>query len=112
MHVHLFISLRVKDSDIEHPRRGSLLKGLLVIILIARFIVYCISLSVDYLLFILDCVEMPSGQDTTSYYAPGNERAGNSVARDTDSVNASYERYLRTLVFLHIFFLSFPKFWS
>ncbi|KAH6760467.1 hypothetical protein C2S52_009056 [Perilla frutescens var. hirtella] len=41
--------------------------------------------------------EMPSGQDTSSYYAPGNERAENVVARDTDSVNASYERYLRTL---------------
>ncbi|XP_047971396.1 RNA-binding protein 1-like [Salvia hispanica] len=41
--------------------------------------------------------EMPSGQDTSSYYTPGNERPGNVVSRDTDSVNASYERYLRSL---------------
>ncbi|KAG6410065.1 hypothetical protein SASPL_128113 [Salvia splendens] len=41
--------------------------------------------------------EMPSGRDTSSYYTPCNERPGNVVPRDTDSVNASYERYLRSL---------------
>ncbi|KAG6391530.1 hypothetical protein SASPL_149286 [Salvia splendens] len=42
--------------------------------------------------------EMPSEQVTTSYYVPGNERAGSAVAAtDMDHVNASYERYLRDL---------------
>lgn len=50
---------------------------------------------------------MSSGQDSTNYYAPGNDRAGNVAARgDTDTVNASYERYLRSLVFLVFLFVS------
>ncbi|KAL1532069.1 nuclear speckle RNA-binding protein A-like [Salvia divinorum] len=42
--------------------------------------------------------EVPSGQATSSYYVPGNERAGTAAsATDVDYVNASYERYLRDL---------------
>lgn len=49
---------------------------------------------------------MPSEQVTTSYYVPSNERAGSAVgATDMDYVNASYERYLRDLVFFFFLFL-------
>ncbi|KAI3457972.1 hypothetical protein Pfo_014635 [Paulownia fortunei] len=37
--------------------------------------------------------ELLSGHDMSGYY---DERAGHRVIRDTDSVNASYERYLRS----------------
>ncbi|KAL0400570.1 UNVERIFIED_CONTAM: RNA-binding protein 1 [Sesamum latifolium] len=40
--------------------------------------------------------ELPSGHDMPSYYAHEEDRAGPRVIRDTESVNASYERYLRS----------------
>ncbi|EYU45285.1 hypothetical protein ABFS82_06G018100 [Erythranthe guttata] len=40
--------------------------------------------------------ETPSGHDLPGYYARENEMAGHQITRDTDSVNASYERYLRS----------------
>ncbi|KAH6770973.1 hypothetical protein C2S52_015776 [Perilla frutescens var. hirtella] len=40
--------------------------------------------------------EMPSGPEMPSYYARDEERAGLRVIRDTDSINASYDRYLRS----------------
>ncbi|KAL0321579.1 UNVERIFIED_CONTAM: RNA-binding protein 1 [Sesamum calycinum] len=40
--------------------------------------------------------EMPSAHDVPSYYARDEDRAGPRVIRDTESVNASYERYLRS----------------
>ncbi|CAA3003091.1 RNA-binding 1-like isoform X1 [Olea europaea subsp. europaea] len=39
--------------------------------------------------------EMPSGHDLTNYYAREDERRGHHVIRDTDSINASYDRYLQ-----------------
>lgn len=42
---------------------------------------------------------MPSGgQDMPSYYAREDDRSGLRVIRDTDSINASYDRYLRSAV--------------
>lgn len=38
---------------------------------------------------------MPSGHDLTNYYAREDERRGHHVIRDTDSINASYDRYLQ-----------------
>ncbi|KAL8519543.1 hypothetical protein ACS0TY_010468 [Phlomoides rotata] len=40
--------------------------------------------------------EMPSGPDLPSYYPRDDDRAGVRVIRDTDSINASYDRYLRS----------------
>ncbi|XP_057774194.1 RNA-binding protein 1-like [Salvia miltiorrhiza] len=40
--------------------------------------------------------EMPSGPDMSSYYARDEDRAGLRVVRDTDTINASYDRYLRS----------------
>lgn len=40
--------------------------------------------------------EMPSGPDMPNYYPRDEERAGIRVIRDTDSINASYDRYLRS----------------
>lgn len=44
-------------------------------------------------------IEMPSGPDMPSYYPREEERSGLRVIRDTDSINASYDRYLRSGVF-------------
>lgn len=41
---------------------------------------------------------MHSGADIANYYARDEERAGLRVIRDTDSINASYDRYLRSAV--------------
>lgn len=43
---------------------------------------------------------MPSSSHVPSHYAHDNERAGHTVVRDTESVNALYERYLRNAVFI------------
>lgn len=40
--------------------------------------------------------EMTSGANIANYYARDEERAGLRVIRDTDSINASYDRYLRS----------------
>ncbi|KAL6503930.1 hypothetical protein OROGR_025853 [Orobanche gracilis] len=40
--------------------------------------------------------EMPANHEMTSYYARENDRAGSRTIRDTDSINASYDRYLRS----------------
>ncbi|XP_051121161.1 nuclear speckle RNA-binding protein A-like [Andrographis paniculata] len=41
-------------------------------------------------------LEMPGSHDLSSYYPHDNDRAGTRVVRDTDSINASYDRYLRS----------------
>lgn len=41
--------------------------------------------------------EIQSSHDASSYYGYEDDRAGHHVVRDTDSVNASYERYLRRM---------------
>ncbi|KAL6581578.1 hypothetical protein OROMI_007501 [Orobanche minor] len=40
--------------------------------------------------------EMPASHEMPSYYARENDRAGSRNVRDTDSINASYDRYLRS----------------
>ncbi|KAL0382456.1 UNVERIFIED_CONTAM: RNA-binding protein 1 [Sesamum calycinum] len=40
--------------------------------------------------------ELPSGHDLSGYYAREDDRGGLRVIRDTDSINASYDRYLRS----------------
>ncbi|KAL0403253.1 UNVERIFIED_CONTAM: RNA-binding protein 1 [Sesamum radiatum] len=40
--------------------------------------------------------EMPSGHDLSGYYAREDDRGGLRIIRDTDSINASYDRYLRS----------------
>ncbi|KAI3471243.1 hypothetical protein Pfo_027906 [Paulownia fortunei] len=40
--------------------------------------------------------EMPSSHDMSGYYAREDDRSGLRVIRDTDSINASYDRYLRS----------------
>ncbi|KAL5651237.1 hypothetical protein ACJX0J_036695, partial [Zea mays] len=39
---------------------------------------------------------VPGAPDTAGYYPRDEERAGYRAARDTESLNASYERFLRT----------------
>lgn len=43
-------------------------------------------------------VDMPSGPDMSGYYGRDEERAGLRVIRDTDTMNATYDRYLRSVV--------------
>ncbi|AQL02438.1 Nuclear speckle RNA-binding protein A [Zea mays] len=40
--------------------------------------------------------DVPGAPDTAGYYPRDEERAGYRAARDTESLNASYERFLRT----------------
>ncbi|XP_011084538.1 RNA-binding protein 1-like isoform X1 [Sesamum indicum] len=40
--------------------------------------------------------EIPSRHDLSGYYAREDDRGGLRVIRDTDSINASYDRYLRS----------------
>ncbi|KAL6972144.1 hypothetical protein U1Q18_031833 [Sarracenia purpurea var. burkii] len=40
--------------------------------------------------------DVPGGHELPSYFAPADERAAHHVIRDTDSIGASYDRYLRS----------------
>ncbi|CAA0810166.1 Unknown protein [Striga hermonthica] len=40
-------------------------------------------------------VEMPTSHEMPNYFARPDDRSGSRVVRDTDSINASYDRYLR-----------------
>lgn len=59
----------------------------------------------------LICAEMPSGPEMSNFYNIREENAsGHRVNRDIDTINASYDRYLRAAVCLsafwsHILFL-------
>jgi hypothetical protein len=48
------------------------------------------------LLYLFRCIDVPGAPDTAGYYPRDEERAGYRAARDTESLNASYERFLRT----------------
>lgn len=50
---------------------------------------------------------MSSSHDLSGYYAHEDDRAGLRVVRDTDSINASYDRYLRSTVFTLSFVFKF-----
>ncbi|KAG6422544.1 hypothetical protein SASPL_119120 [Salvia splendens] len=41
--------------------------------------------------------DMPSGPDMSGYYGRDEDRAGLRVIRDTDTMNATYDRYLRNV---------------
>ncbi|XP_042057443.1 RNA-binding protein 1-like isoform X1 [Salvia splendens] len=41
--------------------------------------------------------DMPSGPDMSGYYGRDEDRAGLRVIRDTDTMNATYDRYLRSV---------------
>ncbi|RWW49114.1 hypothetical protein BHE74_00044759 [Ensete ventricosum] len=47
----------------------------------------------------LDYHDMPSGSDMLGYYVLEDERTVNRAIRDTESLGASYDRYLRDGVF-------------
>lgn len=53
----------------------------------------------DYLLkYLLNLVDVPSGHELSSYYPRDDDRGALRGIRDTDSLGASYDRYLRSAV--------------
>lgn len=59
----------------------------------------------------LPFVDVPSGPEFPGYYGRDDERGMPRVIRDTDPIEASYERYLRSGV-IHFYFLLnvFPRY--
>lgn len=57
----------------------------------------CIS-WVIYLKSVLDLEDVPSGHELPSYFSRDDERGTLRGMRDTDSIGASYDRYLRSAV--------------
>ena len=58
-----------------------------------------------------DHVDVPSGREMPGYYLRDDERAPHRAIRDTESINASYDRYLRSGVLLHGHcYMCFPGF--
>jgi len=56
-----------------------------------------VLLMVYFLLaYILDLVDVPSGRDLSSYYSRDDDRGALRVVRDSDSIGASYDRYLHS----------------
>lgn len=50
-----------------------------------------------YLLLVsFPCIGVPGAPEMAGYYPRDEERAGYRAARDTEALNASYERFLRT----------------
>ena len=45
-------------------------------------------------------VDVPGGHQLPGYFARGDERAAHREIRDADSIGASYDRYLRSAVYL------------
>lgn len=56
------------------------------------------SLMFYFLKYVLNLVDVPSGHDLPSYYPRDDDRGAPRGMRDTDSINASYDRYLRSVV--------------
>lgn len=50
--------------------------------------------------------DVPSGHDLSNYYVREDERVSHRVIRDTDPIGASYDRYLRSSVFVDVRFYS------
>jgi hypothetical protein len=46
--------------------------------------------------YMLDLADIPSGRDLSSYYSRDDDRGTLHVIRDSDSIGASYDRYLRS----------------
>lgn len=53
---------------------------------------------VFFLKFLLNLVDVPSGHELSSYYTRDDDRGALRGMRDTDSLGASYDRYLRSAV--------------
>lgn len=49
--------------------------------------------------FMFNLVDSHSGHDLPGYYPHEDDRGSLRGMRDTDSINASYDRYLRSAVF-------------
>jgi len=46
--------------------------------------------------YMLDLADIPSGRDLSNYYSRDDDRGALHVIRDSDSIGASYDRYLRS----------------
>lgn len=53
---------------------------------------------VFFLKYLLNLVDVPSGHELSSYYTRDDDRGALRGMRDTDSLGASYDRYLRSAV--------------
>lgn len=53
---------------------------------------------VYFLKYLLNLVDVPSGHELSSYYTRDDDRGALRGMRDTDSLGASYDRYLRSAV--------------
>ena len=49
----------------------------------------------------LDLEDVPGGHELPSYYARDDDRGTLRGIRDTDSIGASYDRYLRSAVLIY-----------
>lgn len=58
------------------------------------------------------CIDIPGAPEMAGYYSRDEERPGYRPARDTEALNASYERFLRTGVskpVLNTYYIQFLK---
>lgn len=46
--------------------------------------------------YMLDLADIPSSRDLSSFYSRDDDRGALQVIRDSDSIGASYDRYLRS----------------
>lgn len=60
----------------------------------------------DIYSYLVPWIDIPGAPDMTGYYPRDEERAGYRAARDTEALNASYERFLRTGVLVVSFLYS------
>lgn len=65
---------------------------------------------VFFLKYLLNLVDVPSGHELSSYYTRDDDRGALRGMRDTDSLGASYDRYLRSAVLGLLFFIFRPQF--
>lgn len=65
---------------------------------------------VFFLKYLLNLADVPSGHELSSYYTRDDDRGALRGMRDTDSLGASYDRYLRSAVLGLLFFIFRPQF--
>lgn len=74
------------------------------------FISFQSLLRVDLLILVHNLVDGPGGHDLSSYYSRDDERGTLRGIRDTDTIGASYDRYLRSAVPSSDMFLNFSSY--